>query len=91
MITYVGAHGAANHLIQLIEAASLLKNSSVVFLLIGSGMQKKMLKEEVKKRNLLNVYFKDPVPKEEVFKYIIASDMGASILKKADTFKNDIF
>lgn len=87
VITYVGAHGVANHLIQLIDAAEKLTDTSVVFQLIGSGMQKEMLKEEVKKRNLKNVIFVDPVPKEEVFKYIMASDMGASVLKKADTFK----
>jgi glycosyltransferase involved in cell wall biosynthesis len=29
----------------------------------------------------------DSVPKQEVFKYILASDMGASILKRVDTFK----
>jgi glycosyltransferase involved in cell wall biosynthesis len=33
------------------------------------------------------VIFFDPVPKSEVFKYILASDMGVSILKKADAFK----
>ena len=87
MITYVGAHGVANHLIQLIDAASILKNSSIVFQLIGSGMQKKMLKDEVKRRNISNVIFRDPVPKAEIFKYILASDMGASVLKKVDTFK----
>jgi len=36
---------------------------------------------------LKNVVFFDPVPKAEVFKYILASDMGESVLKKADTFK----
>ena len=34
-----------------------------------------------------NVRFIDPVPKKEVFKYILASEMGASILKKVDAFK----
>ena len=87
VITYVGAHGVANHLIQLIEAAELLKDTNVVFQLIGSGMQKEMLIEETKKRKLLNVRFVDPVPKKEVFKYIIASDMGTSVLKRVDTFK----
>jgi len=87
VITYVGAHGVANHLIQLIDSAELLKNQSIVFQLIGDGMQKKMLQNEVKKRNLSNVIFRDPVSKEEVFKYILASEMGASVLKKTDTFK----
>ena len=87
VITYVGAHGVANHLIQAIEAADLLKHTNIVFQLIGSGMQKKMLQEETEKRSLSNVIFRDSVPKYEVFKYILASDMGASILKRVDTFK----
>ena len=87
VITYVGAHGVANHLIQLIDAAEKLKDTSVVFQLIGAGMQKEILKEEVNKRKLKNVIFRNPVPKEEVFKYILASDVGTSVLKRVDTFK----
>ncbi|APX98894.1 glycosyltransferase family 4 protein [Lacinutrix venerupis] len=87
VITYVGAHGVANHLIQLIETAERLKDTNVVFQLIGAGMQKDMLVEEAAKRKLNNIIFRDPVPKKEVFKYILASDAGASVLKKVDTFK----
>ena len=87
VITYIGAHGVANHLIQLINAAERLQGTNVLFQLIGSGMEKEMLKDEVLKKNIKNVLFVDPVPKSEVFKYILASDMGASILKKNDTFK----
>lgn len=87
VITYIGAHGIANHLIQLIEAAEQLQDTNVLFQLIGDGMEKKWLMEEVKRKNIKNVRFIDPIPKAEVFKYILSSDMGASILKKADTFK----
>jgi glycosyltransferase involved in cell wall biosynthesis len=89
VITYVGAHGVANHLIQVLDTADLLRDKpEVVFLLIGEGMEKNMLKEEAQKRNLTDaVRFIDSVPKAEVFKYILASDVGASILKKVDTFK----
>jgi len=87
VITYVGAHGVANHLIQLIDAAEILKNEKVLILSIGAGMEQKMLREEVKKRNLSNIRFLDPVPKNEVFKFILASDIGTSVLKKVDTFK----
>lgn len=87
VITYVGAHGVANHLIQLIEVAERLKDTNVVFQLIGDGMQKPMLIEEVTKRNLNNVQFVNSVSKNEVFKYILSSDIGASVLKKVDTFK----
>ena len=88
VITYVGAHGVANHLIQVVETAELMRdNDKVLFQLIGSGMQKPMLEEEVKKRGLTNVKFVPPVPKTEVFKYILASEFGTSVLKKVDTFK----
>ena len=88
VITYVGAHGVANHLIQLVEAAEYLKNTNVVFQLIGSGMRKEQLIKEVEKRNLQDHFvFRDAVAKEEVFKYILASDMGTSVLKRVDTFK----
>ncbi|CAL2105886.1 colanic acid biosynthesis glycosyl transferase WcaI [Tenacibaculum sp. 190524A02b] len=87
VITYVGAHGVANHLIQLVDAAEELKDTNVVFQLIGAGMRKQGLRDEVVNKGLKNIIFRDPVPKEEVFKYILASDMGASVLKKVDTFK----
>lgn len=87
VITYVGAHGVANHLEQLLDAAELLRDTAVVFQLIGGGMQKKMLQEQVAEKGLTNVIFRDSVPKHEVFRYILASDMGASVLKKVDTFK----
>ncbi|WP_223550120.1 glycosyltransferase family 4 protein [Aestuariivivens sp. NBU2969] len=87
VITYVGAHGVANHLIQLVEAAEKLIDTNIVFQLIGAGMCKEALIEEAKKRNLSNIIFRDPVSKKEIFKYILASDAGASVLKKVETFK----
>lgn len=87
IFTYVGAHGIANHLVQVIDAAELMKDKPVIFQLIGDGMQKKMLQEEVANRKLQNVRFIDSVPKTEVFKYILASDVGMSVLRKVDTFK----
>ena len=87
VITYVGAHGVANHLIQIIDAAEILQNTEIIFQLIGAGMRKEFLVNEVRKRNLTNVVFRDPVPKSDVFKYILSSDVGISVLKNIDTFK----
>lgn len=87
VITYVGAHGVANHLDQLLEAGKLLEDTPVLFLLIGQGMEKERLINKAKEMNVTNVRFHDPVPKREVFKFILASEMGASVLKKVDTFK----
>jgi glycosyltransferase involved in cell wall biosynthesis len=87
VITYVGAHGVANHLEQLIDAAELLEDTNVLFLLIGQGMEKARLQKLAEDRKVKNLRFLDPVPKKEVFKFIIASEMGASVLKRVDTFK----
>jgi glycosyltransferase involved in cell wall biosynthesis len=87
VVTYVGAHGVANHLEQLIEAGKRLQDTNVLFQLIGHGMEKEKLRKLVIEMNVKNVRFLDPVPKKEVFKYILASEMGASVLKKVDAFK----
>lgn len=87
VITYVGAHGVANHLVQVLDTGDLLRDTNVLFLLIGDGMKKKDLVETTRQRGLTNVQFIDSVPKREVFRYILASDMGTSVLKKVDTFK----
>lgn len=87
VVTYVGVHGVANHLIQLVETAELVKDDNIRIVLIGGGAQKDELKKEVANRKLGNVTFIDPVPKRDVMKFILASDVGTSVLKKVDTFK----
>lgn len=87
VVVYVGAHGVANHLEQILDTADLLKDVPVQFVMIGDGMRKNALKQLSKEMNLTNVNFLDPVNKEKVFEYIIVADAGASVLKKADTFK----
>lgn len=87
VITYVGAHGVANYLEQILETALLLRDTNVLFLLIGQGMEKAKLIEMAGQLKVDNVRFLDPVPKKDVFKYILASEMGASVLKNVETFK----
>lgn len=87
IITYVGAHGVANYLDQVLETAQLLKDTNVLFLLIGDGMEKSRLVKKASNENIQNVRFINPVPKADVFKYILASDMGTSVLKNVETFK----
>jgi len=87
VIVYVGAHGLANDLMQLVEAATLLRDTEAHFLLIGDGVQKKRLMQEANSRNLTNISFLDPVPKEQIFEYILMADAGVSVLKKVAVFK----
>ena len=88
VISYMGAHGLANHLEQVLDAAELLKGEpEILFQLIGDGPRKPWLKEEAARRGLTNVRFVDSQPKPQIYEYIIASDFGTSVLKKVDTFK----
>lgn len=87
VIVYVGAHGVANHLEQILETADKLRDTPAQFVLIGDGMRKNALKQLASEMKLSNVTFLDPVNKEKVFEYIIVADAGASVLKKVDTFK----
>lgn len=87
VITYVGAHGVANGLYQVLETAKILRDTNVLFLLIGNGISKSKLIGQAESEHINNVRFIDPVPKSEVLKYVMASEMGASVLLKNDTFK----
>lgn len=87
VITYVGAHGVANGLNQILKAAKKLEDTNILFVLIGDGMCKKELINLASELKVENVLFLPPVSKKEVFKFILASNMGASVLKKVEAFK----
>lgn len=87
VITYVGAHGVANGLHQINETAKLLRDTNVHFVLIGNGMKKEELKNQTKSMGLKNVEYLNAMPKKDVLRYVLAADMGTSVLIKNDTFK----
>jgi glycosyltransferase involved in cell wall biosynthesis len=87
VVLYVGAHGVANDLIQILNAAQHIHDKEVLFVLIGDGMKKQELVSIARERRLLNIQFIGAVSKAEVFKYILSADVGLSILKKVETFK----
>ena len=88
VVTYVGAHGRANALMQMLNVAEKIKGyDDIRILLVGDGMEKTMLREEADRRQLNNIIFVDSVPKKEVVDYVTASDVCTAVLKKVDTFK----
>ncbi|MFC4712919.1 glycosyltransferase family 4 protein [Planococcus dechangensis] len=88
VITYMGAHGVANHLESLLNLSEeLASHEDIVILLIGDGMQKKALMQEAEERNLKNIKFIDSQPKSKIPDFCNASDICTAVLKKVDTFK----
>ena len=63
LVAYAGAHGVANALGTVLDAAAQLRDLPVKFLLIGGGPEKAALAERVANENLTNVDVLAPVPK----------------------------
>lgn len=66
VVGYAGAHGVANALDSLIDAAKLLKNTPVSFVLVGQGPEKDKLIRMVEKAELENVKFLPAVSKTSI-------------------------
>lgn len=85
---YAGAHGPANGLELLLDAAEELGrcNSGAQFVLVGDGVAKQSLVAEVVRRRLSNVKFREPVPKSEIPALLCASDVGLHVLADVPLF-----
>ena len=85
---YTGAHGKANCLWQLIDAAKRLRDDDrFLIVCLGGGMERKSLMQKVGEEGLTNIQFLPPVSKSEVGLYLNACDVSVIVLKKVDTFK----
>jgi glycosyltransferase involved in cell wall biosynthesis len=66
VVGYTGAHGIANALDPFIEAASLLKDAPISFVLVGSGPEKERLMQKVAAADLAHVHFCTNVAKRSL-------------------------
>lgn len=89
-VTYAGAHGVANGLETVLDAAQLLARegeSRILFRLIGDGPEKARLVRRASDQGLTNVEFMEPVPKAEIFRWLWASDACLMPLKPSPVFR----
>ena len=77
---YAGAHGIANDLHILVEAAKLLVAENFRFILYGDGIAKAELLSYVERHGLTNVVFHEPVPKAEIYHRLGSADALVFIL-----------
>lgn len=67
IVGYVGTHGMAHGLLNVLNAAELLSDrDDILFLFVGAGAERAMLIEVAKSRGLENVLFIEPQPKDRV-------------------------
>ena len=72
-VVYIGSVRLANNIIKLIEAASLIKNSGHIKILIyGDGDEREKLISHCRKKNISNVIFKDKWVNPKYVPYILS-------------------
>ncbi|MEV1328684.1 glycosyltransferase family 4 protein [Micromonospora costi] len=80
---YAGAHGPANGLDLLLDAAAAVPEIDVV--LVGSGVEKSRLRAAA--HDMRNIRFLDPVPKTEIPDLLHAADVGVHVLADVELFR----
>jgi glycosyltransferase involved in cell wall biosynthesis len=88
VVMYAGAHGRANALMQLVDAATELRDRpDILIACIGDGPERRHLCGEAERRGLENIRFHGPKPKAAMPAIVNACDVGAAVLQKNPTFR----
>lgn len=86
---FTGAHGIANGLDAVLDAASVLKEkgrSDIYLLFVGDGKLKPELKQKAFDRELNNCIFIDPIPKTQLAELLQQVHVGMMILDNVPAF-----
>ena len=88
--TFTGAHGLANGLGAVLDAASELRRrgrQDVHIVFIGDGKEKPALRERARRENLDNCLFLDPMPKKALAQFLCRrANAGLMILDNVPAF-----
>jgi glycosyltransferase involved in cell wall biosynthesis len=76
VVGYAGSMGLPNALDTLLDAAALLKNQALRFVLVGSGHEQARLAQRVADEGLVNVRFLPPIPKAQVASFLAGVDIA---------------
>lgn len=76
IVGYAGSHGTANALNDLLDAARLLHNCPVVFILVGDGPEKSRLQDAAAAQGRAHVHFADPVAKCQIPAFLRSIDLA---------------
>lgn len=83
-VLYAGTFGKVNGLNYVINLAEKIYrlDNSIVFLLIGGGNEKEIIKKNATEKNLLNknVFILDPLPKDKLPQLYSEIDLGSSFV-----------
>jgi glycosyltransferase involved in cell wall biosynthesis len=88
VVMYAGAHGRANAIGQLVEAAALLRDRPEILIAsVGDGPERVQHQERARTLGLDNIRFHGAQPKERMPSLVNACDVGAAVLQDNPTFR----
>ena len=87
IVAYAGAHGVANALYSLVEAARIIENENVAVVFVGQGPEKEKLQQMVSQKELSNVWFLPAVPKTMIPRVLEAMDVLYIGLQRQSLFR----
>lgn len=82
---YAGAHGFANGLDALLDAASHIRH--INFILVGSGQEKDQLVKRARAEAITNIEFRPPMNKDELLELLTICDIGIHSLRPYETLR----
>ena len=87
VVGYAGAHGLANALGSLLDAATLMRDEPVTWLLVGTGPEKAALERRVATEGLGRVKLLPPLPKSAIPALLAAMDLLYIGLQREPLFR----
>ena len=87
VVVYAGAHGIANALDSLLDAAALLRSERFAFVLVGDGAERARLAARVASEALTNVRLFEPIAKAQIASLLARADIAYIGLQRVPIFR----
>jgi glycosyltransferase involved in cell wall biosynthesis len=87
LVGYAGAHGIANAMETVVDAARMLRDEGVEFVLVGQGPEKERLRQRACESGATNVLFLPPIPKNCVGSFFREMDVLYVGLRRTPIFR----
>ena len=87
VVVYAGAHGIANALDSLLDAAASLRAEPFAFVLVGDGAERARLAARVKAEGLANVRLFEPIAKRQIPSLLARADIAYIGLQRVPIFR----
>ena len=87
VVVYAGAHGVANALDSLLDAAALLRDEAFSFVLVGGGAERERLAARVEAEGLANVRLFAPIAKRQIPSLLAQADIAYIGLQRVPIFR----